>query len=162
MKIAIIGVLAVLLLGGGAAGAYFYFGKPAEAASTEAAEHAKVEKPAEGEDGHAPANGVEFVSLDAIILPIVDERGVSQVVTLVISLEVPDAGAAADARTLSPRLKDAIIQDMYGVLSRKAVLKGGVLEVGKIKARLNEISARILGKENVNDVLLQVVNQRRV
>lgn len=155
MKLAIIGIIAVLILGGGATGAYFYFAKPAEAASGEVAEHEKVVET-------VAAPEVFFVNMDPLILPVIDEKGVSQVISLVITLEVPSQITSEEARRMAPRLKDAYIQDMYGVLSRQAAMKDGVLEVAKIKARLNQISARVLGDENVNDVLLQVVSQRRI
>lgn len=155
MKLAIIGLIAVLILGGGATGAYFYFAKPAEAASGEVAEHEKVVET-------VAAPEVFFVNMDPLILPVIDEKGVSQVISLVITLEVPSQITSEEARRMAPRLKDAYIQDMYGVLSRQAAMKDGVLEVAKIKARLNQISARVLGDENVNDVLLQVVSQRRI
>lgn len=161
MKMALIGLVAVLILGGGAAGAYFYFNKPAEAALTEGAAAEKAAAEAEGEHA-APAPVLEFVKVDPIILPVIDDHGLSQVVTIVITLEVPDAAAADQARLMAPRLKDAIIQDMYGVLSRKTVMKGGTVDVTKIKTRLNELSKKVLGAEKVNDVLLQVVNQRPV
>ena len=158
MKLAIIGIIAVLILGGGATGAYFYFAKPAEAASGEVAEHEKI-----AEDAQVAAGPeVFFVDMDPLILPVIDEKGVSQVISLVITLELPSQMTSEEARRMAPRLKDAYIQDMYGVLSRQAAMKDGVLEVAKIKARLNQVSARVLGDENVNDVLLQVVSQRRI
>ena len=160
MKLAIIGLIAVLMLGGGAAGAYFYFSKPAEAASGEVAEHEKADEKAAAHG--QPAAEVYFVDMEPLTLPVIEERGVNQGVSLVITLEVPNHETSERARLMSPRLKDAYIQDMYGMLSRHASMKDGVLEVAKIKARLNAVSARVLGDENVNDVLLQVVNQRRI
>lgn len=159
MKMALIGLVAILLLGGGAAGAYFYFNKPAEAALTEAA----AEKHAAGAEAEAAAAPVvEYVKIDPIILPIIDDSGLSQVMTIVITLEVPDVAAADGARQMSPRLKDAIIQDMYGVLSYKSAMKDGVINATKLKSRLNELTKKILGEDKVKDVLLQVVNQRPV
>jgi flagellar FliL protein len=165
MKLAIIGLVAVLVLGGAAAGAYFYLGKPAEASAgpvdeaAKAAHDAKAEKAAaEGEE----AAKEQFVSLDVLILPVIDESGVTQTITMVISLEVPDEATAEEVKRLSPRLKDAFIQDMYGTLSRKNAMEKGVLQVGVIKERLNRISEKVLGPEKVNDVLLQVVQQRPI
>lgn len=158
MRMVIIGVLALLVLGGGGAGAYFFFMKPAEASAgpeAKAEEHAK-----KGEDHAAPA--VEFVELDPLLLPIIDEKGVTQTVSLVISLEVSDVAKAEEVKKLAPRLTDAYIQDMYGVLNRHVALKGGVIQVSTIKARLNKISKEVLGEDMVNDVLLQVVQQRPI
>lgn len=164
MKLAVIALVAVLVLGGGAAGAYFYMNKPAEAApgpmdEAKKAEHeAKAEKAKEGEE----AAKAQFVNMDVLILPVIDETGVTQTITMSISLEVPDEATAKEVEHLSPRLKDAFIQDMYGTLSRKNAMKEGVLQVGMIKERLNKVSAKVLGEEKVKDVLLQVVQQRPI
>ena len=144
------------MLGGGATGAYFYFMKPAEASLTEDLDdHKKAEK-----DDHSAY--YEFVELDPLILPIVDANGVSQTVSLVIVLEVPDAHAKTKIEAMTPRLKDAFIQDMYGVLNKHAALKGGVLQVGMLKKRLNRISKKVAGDDMINEVLLQVVQQRPI
>lgn len=159
MKMAVIALVAVLLVGGGAAGAYFYFDKPAEASAGPVDEIKKAEHDAKVE-GAAAVH--EFVSLDVLVLPIIDEVGVTQTVTLVISLEVPDAATAEEVKHLSPRLKDAFIQDMYGALNRKNVMNKGVLQVSVVKDRLNRVSKKVMGEGKVNDVLLQVVQQRSV
>jgi flagellar FliL protein len=167
MKMIIIAVGAILVLGGGGAGAYFYFSQTAEAAAgAEAGEHAE----AKAEDAHASGDAgghgeeshVEFVELDPLVLPIVDDSGVSQVVSVVVALEVADAAMAAEVEKMSPRLKDAFIQDMYGVLNRHAALKGGVIQVSLLKERLNKISTKVMGENKVKDVLLQVVQQRPI
>ena len=153
--------MAVLLLGAGAGGAYFFLNKPAEAAAgpvdeAQKAEHEAKKEAAEGE----AAVKEEFVALDVLVLPVIDETGITQTITMVISLEVPNAETAAEVKRLSPRLKDAFIQDMYGALNRKNAMENGVLQVASIKERLNRVSTKVLGEDKVNDVLLQVVQQR--
>lgn len=163
MRMMIIAVAALLVLGGGGAGAYFYFSQQAEASAGPEGEahgdkHAKKE-----EKEHKDKSHYEFVELDPLILPIVDNNGVSQTVSMVIALEVPDSSAASKVEMLAPKLKDAFIQDMYGMLNRHAALKGGVIQVGAIKKRLNKISDKVMGDEEVvHDVLLQVVQQRPI
>ena len=95
MRKIIIAVVALLMLGGGGAGAYFYFSQPAEASAGAAAvqEIAKGhdEKAQETKDGHGGGHGTggtEFVELDPLVLPVIDNRGVTQTVSLVIALEV--------------------------------------------------------------------------
>lgn len=153
MRVIIVLLVGLIGLAGGAGAAYFYFFQSAEASVSE--EHAEVEEDKEEKNLHA-----EFVELDPLILPIVDDEGVSQVVSLVIALEVHDSAGKEKVSFLEPRLKDAFIQDMYGVLNRHAALKGGVIQVSSIKKRLNHISAEVLGEDVVSDVLLQVVQQR--
>ncbi len=164
MRLIIIGVVALLVLGGGGAAAYFLFLQPAEASISEEGEegHAKKDDHGKKDDGHGGGHGAEFVELDPLILPIVDNEGVNQVVSLVIALEVGNAEDAAQVTHMAPKLKDAYIQDMYGVLNRHAALKGGVIQVGTIKKRLNKISDEIMGEDVVTDVLLQVVQQRPI
>lgn len=164
MKLAVIAILALVLVGGGAAGAYFYFDKPAEAAGGPMDEAAKAEhdaKAAEAAEG-AVAPKEQFVALEPMIIPLIDERGISQNITLVVSIEAPDEEAAKEIQRLQPRLKDAYIQDMYGALNRKSTIKDGVLQVDIIKERLNRASIKVLGEGKVNDVLLQIIQQRRV
>lgn len=161
-KMIIIGVAGLLLIGGGAGG-YFYFINSAEASLTEEgkAEAEKAEK--EKDDGHGEKSGVEFVQLDPLILPIIDNEGVQQTVNLVVSLEVEGAGSADKVKKMQPRLKDAYIQDMYGSLNKNIALKDGVIQVGVIKDRLNKVTDKIMEDPDVvHDVLLQVVQQRPI
>lgn len=165
MRMIMIALAALLLLGGGGAGAYFYFMQPAEASVGEEEgahdEHAAAEEDSHGsKDSHG--GHVEYVELDPLILPIVDNNGVSQVVSLVIAIEVPDAATKSELEGIAPRLKDAFIQDMYGALNEHAALKGGVLQVNMLKSRLSKVSKEIAGKDKVHDVLLQVVQQRPI
>lgn len=160
MRKIIIGLAALVLLGGGGAGAYFYFMPPAEASGGDEAHKEAAKKEDHGEEGKDKE--VEFVELDPLILPIVDKEGVNQVVSLVIAIEVTGTASVDKVKKMSPRLKDAYIQDMYGVFNEHAALKGGVIQVGQIKKRLNVITEHVLGEGVSNDVLLQVVQQRPI
>lgn len=156
----IMGVASLLLLGGGGAGAYFYFMNPAEASVSDEEKKAAAEKEKEGENKES---ALEFVELDPLILPIIDNDGVSQVLSIVVSLEVDNAVAADQVKKMTPRLKDAYIQDMYGVLNKNVALKGGVVQVDIIKSRLNKVTDKVMGDDKiVHDVLLQVVQQRQI
>ena len=158
MKKVIMAVVALIMLGGGGGGAYMYFmGNSAEAASVEK----EPAKHAEKKGGHGEG-AYEYVEMDPLVLPIIDEYGVSQVVSLVVSLEVADTDSADKVKKMQPRLKDAYIQDMYGILNRRSSMKDGVVEVKKLKARLNKVSKQVMGDDVVHDVLLQVVQQRPI
>lgn len=162
MRMAIIAVVALLILGGAGAGAYFYFFMPAEETASEGEEGAHQDAKKEEKHGGGHGETAEFVELDPLILPIIDNTGVSQVVSMVVSIEVDGPAAAEQVKKLSPRLKDAYIQDMYGVLNEHAALKGGVIQVDTIKKRLNKLTADVLGEGIAHDVLLQVVQQRPI
>jgi flagellar FliL protein len=151
---------ALVVLGGGGAGAYFYFMKPAEASTGAeiAAETIKAEKHEEKGHGEHAA----FVEMDPLVLPILDKEGITQVISLVLAIEVNDEASKAAVEAVIPRLKDAYIQEMYGLLSKESAMKGGVLQVAMLKEKLNKISTEVLGKEGFNDILLQVVQQRDI
>ena len=158
MKVAVLALVAILVLGGGAAGVYFYFGQKAEASIGEAGEHVaakdvkKKEKP----------EHMAYVEMDPLVLPIVDADGISQMVSLVIVLQVHDDQQKAEVSAQMPRIKDAYIQDMYGVLNQHVAVKDGVIQVSIIKEKLNAATVRVLGEGVVSDVLLQVVQQRPI
>lgn len=165
MKYFLMLFMAVLLLGAGGAAGFFAFQKQAVASLGVENAQALAAKKARDKAAQASAEEVQkllFVELNPIILPIIDAEGVSQVVTLIVSLEVDSQEKADYVTALTPRLKDAFIQDMYGVLNRKAAMDGGVVKVDQLKARLNKISTKVLGEDKINSVLLQVVNQRPI
>lgn len=165
MKFVMMLFLALVLAGGGAAGGYFYFQNSAVASAgpmSELDHAAKMKYEAKAAHAKEEQKDLKFVRLEPLILPIIDDSGVSQVVTLVVALEVNGAEAEKKAEMYAPRLKDAFIQDMYGVLNRKASLNGGVIKVDRLKARLNRVTTKVLGENQVNEVLLQVVQQKPI
>ena len=165
MKYITILLLAIVLVGAGGTGGYFFFQKHAIASLGSEKASAVKEKRARDKAARLSekeAQNLRFVEMEPIILPIIDADGVSQVVTLIVSLEVISEANAKYVEKLKPRLKDAYIQDMYGVLNRKASMDGGVIKVDQLKQRLNRVSNKVLGSKKVNGVLLQVVNQRAI
>jgi len=139
-------------------GTYLYFGT----SEAEASLDPKVEIDHSNKIEKAKETDSDFVELEPLMLPIVDKYGVSQVISLVVALEIEHKEYTEIVTKLAPKLKDAYIQDMYGTLSRQAALDAGVVQVSLIKTRLNKVTEDVLGKNIVNDVLLQVVQQRPI
>jgi flagellar FliL protein len=108
------------------------------------------------------AEALRYVKIRPLFIPIIGDKGVSEDVSISITIEVPDSERAQVVRTDEPFLTDAFIHDMYGVLNNFSGRRDGVVRVDVIKDRLNRTSRRILGDENVNDVLLEVVYQQRI
>jgi flagellar FliL protein len=161
MRLLFMFMTAVMLVGGGAGGAYFYFQHSAQASVGPVDESQKAANAKRAAENERKKNH-EFVELDPLILPIIDEHGVNQIVSFVVMIEVENAEAAKEVEAMTPRLKDAYIQDMYGILNKQAALRGGVVQVGIIKDRLNKITQRVVGEGLVEEVLLQVVQQRPI
>jgi len=120
---------------------------------------------AEGEEKapSGPHPDFEYMQLDPLQLPIITTRGLTQEVSLMVSLEVN----YGDKDTLSiykPRLADAYLQDLYGALGAGAgLMRGNLIDVQKIKARLTSVTDKVLGPDHkVREVLLQVVQQHQM
>ena len=137
------------------AGAHIFFDKPAYASGGGGSSSSS-----EAEDGSSHGN--VFVEMDPLMLPIIDGNGVSQIVNMVVALEVSSERNANKVRDMEPRIVDAYIQNMYGILSQQMAVKNGMLQVSVIKRRLKEITIDIVGDDIVKDVLLQILEQRRL
>ena len=111
------------------------------------------------EEGKKPE--FEYIKMDPISLPIITAKGLTQQLSLMVSLEVPYAEKDKVA-TYKPRLTDAYIQDLYGALGAGfALMKGNVVDVVAVKQRLTSVTAQVLGPDlKANSVLLQVIQQR--
>lgn len=104
----------------------------------------------------------EYMEMKPLVLPVITEQGVTQQVSLIVSLEVP-FGKKAEVEVLEPRLADAYLQDLYGALSAgKAMTRNNVIDVQAVKARLTKVTQKVLKEDQIHDVLLQVLQQRRM
>lgn len=119
---------------------------------------AQAEEEKEAEDAGAPT--ILFVKMAPLILPVIDNHGITKTVSLVVAVEVDSQEKADQVTKFSPRLTDAYLSDLYGVFSHKAP-EGGVIPITYVKKRLNAMSGKILGEEVVSDVLVQVLQSRR-
>lgn len=113
-------------------------------------------------DKKEDSSAKEYVKLDPLLLPIIDEDGVQQVVSMVVAIEVDGVFNADKVKAMKPKLTDAYIQEMYGSLNKHAAYRGGVIQVVMIKEKLNKITHKVMGDDIDTEVLLQVVQQRPI
>ena len=116
--------------------------------------YAADDKEKEGE----PA--VHFVELSPLIVPVISDRGATQMVSLIVAVEVDSQEKADKVTKFSPRLTDAYLSDLYGAFAFKAP-ENGIIPISYVKERLNKMSGEVLGDEIVDDVLVQVLQSRR-
>ena len=102
------------------------------------------------------------MDLDPIVLPVVDGGRVTQSVTFAITLEFAGAADAEHARAMRPRLADAFVTALYGMLNDAGAPKVGLVNAAEVKARLLPVAEGVLGEGRVEAVLLQAVQQRGV
>jgi hypothetical protein len=108
-----------------------------------------------------PPPEFEYVELKPLTLPIINSNGLTQQVSLLVSLEVP-YGKTDEIKAAAPKLADAYISDLYGALgSGSAMLKGGIIDVNAVKEHLTADTTKVLGPDKVHAVLLDVMQQSR-
>lgn len=133
---------------------------PAVATPAFAQEGAKKEA---GKEGEATPE-FEYYQVPPVSLPVITERGLTQQVSLAISIEVP-YGKKDAAALYGPKLVDAYIRDLFGALGAGHVLvKGGAVDVETLRTRLTAVTEKVLGKDKeiCRELLLQAVQQHSI
>jgi hypothetical protein len=135
-------ILLLLLAGGGYAG--WIYGKP------------MLEK-MQAERAKAAAAPL-YVSMDPLVVPVIENNVVTHHLTISISLEVAGQAASEKLREGMPRIVDAFNSELYGLLAIRFVREGG-LELPLVKKRLLVAGERELGPGVVTDVLIRGVDR---
>lgn len=123
--------------------------------------------PAHASEGKEAKEGVptpdfEYMEMKPLTLPIITDQGLTQQVSLIVSLEIP-YGKKAEVEGMTPRLADAYLQDLYGALGKgNAMMVNNVIDIQAVKKRLTHVTYKVLKEDQVHDVLLQVLQQRRM
>lgn len=144
MKRLLIILVLVLLLAGGGGGAWWFMNQGTE----------QAEAPVEA------APKPNFVKIDPIILPLIEQNNVTRFVTVVITLEMPVDDAILKVGLVKPRLMDALFTELHSLFSMRMVREQGP-DSPLVKQRVKLVSERILGAGTVDAVLVQGVSQQR-
>lgn len=102
-----------------------------------------------------------YVRLNPMILPVVGDKGVQEIVSVLVALEVSDQHNIEIVNGVLPRLNDAYMRALYGTIDKTAYRNGRFIDVTKIKSCLATVTDNVVGKGIVHDVLIQGVNQRQ-
>ena len=112
-----------------------------------------------GEDANSgPPPDFEYLQLKPLNVPVITASGLSQQVSLLVSLEVP-YGTKDKVKEMVPKLTDAYLRDLYGAFGSGEVMKGNDVDVNAVKRHLTEDTDKVLGPDKVHDVLLRAVQQ---
>ncbi len=103
-----------------------------------------------------------YVHLAPMILPVITEKGSEQIVTLAITLELKDFDAADDVHTNMPRVMDAIMRVLYGGLGNGDLRNGQLVDVDRIKLKATNAIGEVVGPDNIKNVLIEAIAQRRL
>lgn len=148
-KILIIILIVLLLAGGGGAGWWFFLRHPAEGDAA-----------AKEEEKKKPLSDPVFVRISPLVVPIVTAKKVETFITLVVSLELADQATAQKVTGLTPRLVDAFLTALYGVVDDSAVMDGKLINIPLVKKKLQEAADKALGPNVVHSVLVQTMTKR--
>lgn len=151
-KAIIFGAIGLLVLAGGAGGGLYFTGMLDSMLGNE------VEAAAEGngdgeleEHGAASAESI-YIQLDPMSAPVFENNRVRHNIFLVLSLEVADNSLRRDVSAAMPRLRDAMIRDLYGtpVVSDES----GALDIEGLRSRMLSIAQRVVGTDVVLDLFI--------
>ena len=112
----------------------------------------------------ATALAQEGLSAEALPFDVTDLAAVrsalgDQVIDIIVALEVADKEAGDRVIAMAPRINDAILQDLYGVLHTRRIMRGGIVDVTAIKLRIVTVAQGVMGEGVVIDALVQGVAQ---
>lgn len=103
-----------------------------------------------------------YVHLAPMILPVITDTGAEQIVTLQITIQVKDFDAADTVHSNMPKVMDALMRALYGGLGNGDLRNGQLIDVSKVKNKSIAALGQAIGADNIRDVLIEAVAQRRL
>ena len=146
-KLAVIAGLALLFgVGGGGVYATGFFDGPAPAEAS-----GKKEAKVEGASRTLPE--AAYIQLDPLAAPVIGGGKVRYNVMLTLSVEVADQSHKAEISRLMPRLRDAMLMELY---SRPVVRddESGRIDLESVKERMFTVARDVVGQKIVRDLLV--------
>ena len=141
-----------------------------DAAPTDKTDASKPDTPKSGDakkkDGAEDVSGGRFagdpiyVHIAPMVMPVINDKGVEQLVTLILDVQVKDFDAADAMHSNMPRVQDALMRALYGGLGQGTLRNGKLVDVTKVKNKAVAAVGEVIGADNVRDVLVQSVSQR--
>jgi flagellar basal body-associated protein FliL len=145
-KLAIIAGLALLFgVGGGGVYASGLFGGPTPAEAS--AQETKPEAPAR------TLPEVAYIQLDPLAAPVIGGGKIRYNVMLTLSVEVAEQSHKADVTRLMPRLRDAMLMELYArPVTRND--ESGRIDLESVKERMFTVARDVVGEKIVRDLLV--------
>ena len=102
-----------------------------------------------------------YVHIAPLVMPIINDEGVQQIVSLIFAVHVNDMVTAQKLRSEMPRINDALLRGLYGSLGDGDLRDGKMVSVVRVKGKALAAIREIMGADSgVADVLVQGVSQR--
>ena len=149
MKAALIAGVVVVAM---AAGGFFMMKSPVTAASPNDTK----------EEGLFANAGPTFVKLPKMMLPVVHAQRTVQFLEIELMVEVANTDAAEEFQANMTRVQDRLISDLHGRFDITAGEQGGMVDALRIKRKVAAAVASVIGRDAIEDVLIQNLRQRRI
>ena len=149
MKAALIAGVVVVAM---AAGGFFFMKSPVTAAGPNAG----------ADTVSAQTDNPTFVTLPRMMLPVVDGQRTVQFVELDLMVELANDEAAEEFQANIKRVQDRLISDLHGRFDVTTGEQGGMVDALRVKRKVAAAVAAIIGRDAVEDVLIQNIRQRRI
>ncbi|MDD2326383.1 MAG: hypothetical protein PHW63_10395 [Alphaproteobacteria bacterium] len=133
-----------------------------EAKKEKADENKKKRREASTITGGESETDPIYLHLAPITFPVIDDNGAQQIVTMLVDLQTPDRAKAEAMQNSMPKLKDALLQALYGGMADGSMRNAYMLDVAKVKASVIETINRVFGADHVKDAFVQAVSQRKL
>ena len=148
MKKLLLIVIPVLLLFGSAGGAAYYWFVLKDASE----EMAEPEPP-------PPPPDPELVQLDSLTIPVIRQGAVQKYILLKITLQLKDQDWKELALLVMPRIKEQTYLSLHDYFS--AAPLDQPISIVAIKRRLRRVVEKSIGSENLVDVLIEGIYEKR-
>lgn len=106
-----------------------------------------------GGGGAAKAEGPAYIKLEPLVLPVASAEGLTQSITMKVSLEVIEAENIEKVEHAKPKIQDALLTKLYGNIKEEDTV-GGLLNLPEIKKMIEEVIIDVVGEHVVDHVLI--------
>lgn len=118
-------------------------------------EHAEAET-ADDKHGGGASGGVDdsvYIQIDSLTAPVIVRQRVRAHILLTLSLEVPSISDKSTVARAMPRLRDAMLRDLYAApIVRED--DTGHLDMETVRERMIQVARATIGKDLVKDILI--------
>lgn len=103
-----------------------------------------------------------YLHMAPITFPVIDDYGAQQIVTILVDIQAQTYDMALKMQDNMPKLKDAVLQALYGGMSDGSMRNSHMLDIPKIKSSIIDTINRMFGVGYAQDALIQAVAQRKL
>ena len=126
-------------------------------------EKAAAAEPEKTDGGHGGGGGADaeggsvddsvYMQIDSLTAPVIVRQRVRAHIMLTLSLEVPSLSDKSTVARAMPRLRDAMLRDLYAApIVREE--DTGLIDMDGLRDRMIQVARATIGKELVKDIMI--------